>query len=179
MAKSNWYVCVLLNFRLLQIYSLYSSKKAAAKLSRAKKDYFANLFNVDWQERLELFDSLTGKTLELWKPQLILIYSLMIEYNNKSRDNKFINLKLFHFLHTLGSRFRFEAKSRFKLKYFCVHVSHFGPHRDCLNFVTNQIRQVRGTALLPYCPDTSTCDVIDQSIKWFMHLMPAIWKQLN
>ena len=61
----------------------------------------------------------------------------MIEYNNKSWDNKFINLKLFHFLHTLGSRFRFEAKSRFKLKYFCVHVSHFGPHRDCLNFATN------------------------------------------
>ena len=37
----------------------------------------------------------------------------------------------------LSFRFHFEPKSRFELKYFCVHMIHLGPHRDCLNFATN------------------------------------------
>ena len=40
-------------------------------------------------------------------------------------------------LHGVGLRFRFGPKSRFEVKYFCVHMSHLGYHQDCLNLATN------------------------------------------
>ena len=40
-------------------------------------------------------------------------------------------------LHGVGLRFRFGPKSRFEVKYFCVHMSHLCSHQDCLNVATN------------------------------------------
>ena len=63
--------------------------------------------------------------------------TLHVETNGIGVNSSIYVTILRQHLYGVGLRFCFGPKSRFKVKYFCVHMSHLCSHQDCLNVATN------------------------------------------